>query len=134
MKIHQGALRLVSDEDIKDYWLTGHVFCGYCGASMQGVSGTGKLGNKFYYYSCKGHRRKKCSMKNIRKDLLEKIVFHVLEEVVQKPANRLLIAEKCYEYYKSQTDDAGALEGYIKDQLKETEKKIANLLRAIEAG
>ena len=31
-----------------DYLLTGKVFCGHCGASMHGLSGTGRNGNKWY--------------------------------------------------------------------------------------
>ena len=130
----KGAAKLVSEADIADYWLSGHIYCGLCGETMQGIGGTSKSGKVFHYYSCKGHRKHKCSMPSQRKDLLEKIVLHILQEVVENPANRLLIAEKCYAYYKSQTDDHGVYEASIKAQLKETETKINNLMKAIEAG
>ncbi|MBQ9045054.1 MAG: zinc ribbon domain-containing protein [Oscillospiraceae bacterium] len=130
----KGAAKLVSDAEIADYWLTGHIYCGLCGETMQGISGTSKRGDKFHYYSCKGHRKHVCSMKNQRKDLLEKIVLHVLNEVVQNPAIRLQIAEKCYTYYMRQNADSGVYEASIKSQLRETDAKIKNLLKAIEAG
>ena len=130
----KGALKLVCDADIADYWLSGYAFCGLCGESMQGIGGTSKSGKVHHYYSCKNHRKHKCSMPNLRKDLLEKIVLYILQEVVENPANKLLIAEKCYAYYKSQNDDHGVYEASIKAQLKDAETKINNLMKAIEAG
>ena len=130
----KGAVKLVSDADIADYWLSGHIYCGLCGETMQGIGGTSKSGKVFHYYSCKNHRKHKCSMPNQRKDLLEKIVLYILQEVVENPANKVLIANKCYEYYKSQKDDHGVYEASIKAQLKDVESKISNLMKAIEAG
>ena len=130
----KGAVKLVSEADIADYWLSGHIYCGLCGETMQGIGGTSKSGKMFHYYSCKNHRKHKCSMTNQRKDLLEKIVLYILQEVVENPANKLLIANKCYDYYKSQKDDHGVYEASIKAQLKDVESKISNLMKAIEAG
>lgn len=47
-------------QDAPRYWLTGKLFCGECGGSMQGVSGTSKAGAKYYYYYCKEQRAKRC--------------------------------------------------------------------------
>lgn len=35
-----------------DFVLTGKAVCGYCGAGMIGVSGTGKAGARYAYYAC----------------------------------------------------------------------------------
>ena len=40
-----------------EYLLAGRLFCGHCKGPMQGVSGTGKSGNKWYYYYCAEHSR-----------------------------------------------------------------------------
>lgn len=48
---------LVDEDSAPRYWLTGKLFCGECGESMQGVSGTSKTGAKHYYYYCKNKRR-----------------------------------------------------------------------------
>lgn len=131
----KGAVKLVVDDaNIADYWLSEHLHCGLCGSTMQGVSGTSKSGKKFRYYSCKNHRHHKCSMHNQQKELLEKIVLHILDEVVHNPETRLMIAYKCYAYYQSKYSDHGVYEASIKAQLRETETKIANLIKAIEAG
>lgn len=131
----KGALKQLNpEEDIADYWLSGHIYCGLCGESMQGVSGTSKSGAKHQYYSCKGHRKHKCSMHNKQKALLETIVLHVLKDIVFDPVYRLSIADKCYAYYKAKYDDGGVYEASIKAQLRDTETKIANLMKAIEAG
>ena len=132
----KGALKRLQPEIdiIDDYWLTGHVYCGLCGASMQGISGTSKNLAKYQYYSCKEHRKHKCSMHNKKKEVLEKIVLYVLQEIVFDPTYRLLIAEKCYAHYKAQHDDGGVYEASIKSQLHEVETKIANLVKAIVAG
>ena len=126
-KIHPEA-------DIADFWLTGKLHCGLCGAAMQGISGTGKKGDLYYYYSCQNHRRHTCELKNKRKDLLEKIVHHILHDMLFNPAVRICIADKCYAYYKTQNDDGGAYETSIKAQLKDVESKLSNIMSAIEVG
>ncbi len=126
-KIHPEA-------DIEDYWLTGKLHCGLCGAAMQGISGTGKKGGLYYYYSCQNHRRHTCELKNQRKDLLEKIVRHILHDMLFDPAIRICIADKCYASYLAENDDGGAYEKSITAQLKDVEAKLANIMSAIEAG
>lgn len=73
-------------------------------------------------------------MKNQRKELLERIVLYTLDDLMNDSALRMLIAEKCYAYHQAQNDDSGAYEASIKAQLKEVEGKLANILKAIEAG
>lgn len=98
------------------------------------MSGTNKAVRLYYYYSCMNHRKHACSLKNQRKGLVEKIVAHTLDDLICDPAIRLLIAEKCYAYHLSQNDDSGAYEASIKAQLKDVEGKLANIMKAIEAG
>ena len=131
----KGAIRKIHPEiDIEDYWLTGKIYCGLCGGTLQGVSGTSRAGSLYYYYSCKNHRKHACMLKNQRKDLMEMIVLYVLDDLLRDPALRMLIADKCYAYHQSQNDDNGAYEASIKSKLKEVEGKLANLLKALEAG
>lgn len=101
---------------------------------MQGISGTGKKGGLYYYYSCQNHRRHTCELKNQRKDLLEKIVRHILHDMLFDPAIRICIADKCYASYLAENDDGGAYEKSITAQLKDVEAKLANIMSAIEAG
>lgn len=131
----KGAVKKIHPEtQIEDYWLTGKIYCGLCGGTLQGVSGTGKKGGLYYYYSCKNHRKHQCELKNQRKELLEKIVRYTLNDLIHDPVLRILIAEKCYEYYCGQNDDNGSYEASLQGQLKEVESKLTNIMQAIEAG
>lgn len=131
----KGAVKKLHPEiAIEDYWLTGKVICGLCGGTLQGMSGTSKAGKLYYYYSCKNSRKHACALKSQRKELMERIVLYVLDDLIHDRALRLLIAERCYAYHKSQNDDDGACEASIKAQLKDVERKLGNLVKAIEAG
>lgn len=131
----KGAIKKLHPEiEIEDYWLSGKLYCGLCGGTLQGVSGTSKTGGLYYYYSCMNHRKHTCTLKNQRKGLVEKIVLYVLDDLTHDTTLRLLIAEKCYAYHQSQNNDNGAYEASIKNQLKDVEGKLANIMKALEAG
>lgn len=131
----KGAIKKLHPEiEIEDYWLSGKLYCGLCGGPMQGVSGTSKTGTLYYYYSCLNYRKHACALKYQRKSLLEKIVLYTLDDLIIDPALRILIAQKCYAYYQAQNDDNGAYEASIKAQLKDVEGKLANIMKALEAG
>ena len=38
----------MDDAEAPRYWLTGKLYCGECGSTMQGVSGTSKTGRTYY--------------------------------------------------------------------------------------
>ena len=66
------------------YLLTGIIFCGHCGAAMQGNSrkcGRNKLEYKTYRCGNRGNR-KNCSNKELRKEYIEEYVLNNLAEVV----------------------------------------------------
>ncbi|HMM00847.1 MAG: recombinase family protein [Bacilli bacterium] len=64
-----------------EYFLTGKIFCGYCGMNLTGMSGSSQNGNKYRYYKCKSN---KCELKPIRKDFIEDCVLnHVIDYVTQ---------------------------------------------------
>ena len=131
----KGAVKKIHPElAIEDYWLSNKLCCGLCGGTVQGVSGTSRSGNLYYYYSCINYRKHRCTLRYQRKELLEKIVLYTLDDLVNHPALRLLIAERCYAYHQAQNDDNGAYEASIKAQLKDVEGKLNNLVKAIEAG
>ena len=131
----KGAIKKLHPEiEIEDYWLTGKICCGLCGGTMQGVSGTSRSGSLYYYYSCINYRKHTCTLKYQRKELMEKIVLYILDELINDPALRIIIDEKSYAYHQAQNDDNGAYEASIRAQLKDVEGKLNNLVKAIEAG
>lgn len=61
------------------YHLTGKVFCGECGRPMVGCSGTGRHGEKHWYYKCINRiKNEGCKQDIIKKDSLEK---RIVDEV-----------------------------------------------------
>ncbi len=73
LKFHK---RLGAKQKAKaEFLLTGKAFCGHCGASLVGVSGTSRDGTKHYYYTCSNRWKKhSCKKNNEKKDFLEKYV------------------------------------------------------------
>ena len=116
------------------YLLTGKLFCGHCGEPMIGMSGTGKSGNKFAYYSCANKRRgdKSCSKKNVAKDEIE-------SEVVKRTMQYVLQDDIIENISQAAVDlqerdrDTSVLDG-LKAKLRETESSLNNIMKAIEKG
>lgn len=129
-----GAARKLNPEDV-DFWLTDHIYCGECGGSLHGISGTSKSGNIYYYYTCLNHKKKTCKMGNQRKEKLEAIVRHTLDRMLEDSTLRLIIAKLCFDYYAdSKSEDRGAYLESLKSKLKEVESKLQNFVKAISAG
>ena len=116
------------------YWLTGKLFCGYCRHSMQGVSGTSRTGAaKHYYYYCSEQRKKRCHKKAIRKEQVEQAVIMLLKAIMSDDGNRAQLAVDTADYYQKYHVNNGYLES-LENDLKETEKALDNLVRALEQG
>lgn len=116
------------------YMLTGKVFCGHCGGSVVGTSGTGKSGEVHYYYSCLNRKQcKGCKKKSIRKDKLEREVITRTTEYVLRDEVIELIADRIMEIQYKERDDNSRVT-FFEEKLSETQKSIDNLVRAIEGG
>ena len=117
------------------YWLTGKLFCGHCGASMQGVSGTSKTrGKKHYYYYCKEQRRRKCRKKPVQKSSIENIVLKMLSQLLDNSETiaslAVDIAASLQSEQKYKTDKLRMLQ----DSKREDERQLDNLMKAILSG
>ena len=98
---------------------------------MVGVSARSKTGRIYYYYSCNNARLKICHKKNARKEKIEDLVIKkcrelLTDENIAKIAKAVSVA----------TDKAQdkTEEQYLKRKLKEIDKAIENLMRALETG
>ena len=117
-----------------EYLLSGKAFCGHCQKPLVGVSGTGKSGNKWYYYYCQESRAKRgCTKKPVKRDWLEReVVERTVAEVLQ-PEVIQHIAKKCYdlqmEYRQNNSDVL-----FYELKLKDVRKAIKNTMHAIESG
>ncbi len=117
-----------------EYLLSGKLFCGHCKSAMIGISGTGKTGNKWYYYCCPNARHKNgCHKKPVRRDWLEDLIVNKAIEEVLRPDIIQHISEACYEMqvkYQQENDDIA----FYKAKIAETKKAIKNVAKAIESG
>lgn len=121
------------EEDAPRYWLTGKLYCGECGNTMHGVSGTSKTGKIHYYYSCKNYRKHKCNLPYIPKDTLESHVVWILRQLLTDTENLASLAVDIAAYYKELNADINYIKG-LEAELKESEKSINNLIKALENG
>lgn len=115
------------------YWLTGHLFCGHCGESMQGMSGTSKTGAKHYYYSCANRRRHQCKKRPIKKTLIEWLVVRLLDEVLNDSECLASLAVDAAAYHEKYYQDAKYMNSLVAEQ-KANQKALDNLVKAVEKG
>ena len=116
-----------------EFLLTTKIICGRCGTDMIGDSGTGKSGKRHYYYTCSGHRRKSaCKAKSIQKDWIENLVIETTVKQVLVPSVIEKIADGVIEYQAKENNHSTLKR--LKEQLKNTQKSIQNILTAIEQG
>ena len=119
-------------EDVS-YLLTTKLFCGKCGTLMGGESGTSHMGNTYYYYKCgnaKRHGKAHCDLKAIRKEPLERFVVDTAIKVIFSDE----IIERLIDLIMEAQQQENTRLPVLKDQLRDTEKRLANLLEAIEQG
>jgi DNA invertase Pin-like site-specific DNA recombinase len=114
------------------FLLTTKLFCGHCGSMMIGDSGTSKTRKKkHYYYSCKNARKKACSKKAIKRQLIEDFVVSECRNFLTDE-NIAIIAKAVAKL--SQDESLNIYIKQLKKELKQTEAAIDNLLKAIELG
>ena len=116
-----------------DYILTGKLFCGHCGESMIGMSGTSKSGALHYYYICNGKRIKKnCEKKAVRRDYIETEIARGLREYLLNDETIEWIADIVEDYQRQHRNNPEIL--MLKKELEQISKSITNIMTAIEQG
>ena len=117
-----------------NFTLTGKLFCGHCGSSMVGDSGTSSTKATHYYYSCLNRKRKKgCSKNSVRKEWLESRIVNITLNEVLTNDNISHIAKRVFELHEEERTDKSELTA-LKNSLNETQKIIDNIMAAIEQG
>ena len=113
------------------FLLTTKIFCGECGQTMAGESGTSRTGNIYYYYKCRNAKLKKgCNKKAVKKQLIENLVVNHTIKTLFDDNMIEYIADQAYALSKREN----TVLSQLKDQLAEIEKSIDNILKAIEQG
>lgn len=118
----------------EDYLLTAKLLCGECGSPMVGESGTSKTGKTYHYYKCNCRKKShKCNKAIEKKDWIEKLVVRFTVQNVLTDDTIERIATNVLELIKRDTTASCYIES-LKKELKSIEKKIDNVLAAIEQG
>ena len=103
--------------------LSGHLFCGYCGSSVIGDSGTAKNGTRHSYYTCRGKKNlhNHCELSTIRKHILEeRVISEVISNLIQDKRNYV---DAVWKLINDTTDDC---------RIKEYEQKIKKVNKDID--
>ncbi|MDR3314225.1 MAG: recombinase family protein [Oscillospiraceae bacterium] len=116
-----------------DYLLTGKLFCGLCGSSMTGVSGTSHTGAKHNYYACSAQKRQKsCAKKAVRKDFIEELVARETALLVLTDSMIAKIAQAAVDLQKQEQGNSPIPR--LQRQLADVLKKLNNVASAISQG
>jgi len=116
---------------IVEYILTTKLFCGKCGVMMVGTGGTSKTGKVHHYYKCgNAIYKKSCDKKTVKKDWLERIVVTLTREFVLRDEVIGRLADMVVELQKRENTTIP----FLQAQLDGIDKRIDNLLNAIEEG
>ena len=115
----------------EEYLLTTKLLCGKCGALMFGESGTSATGRTYYYYKCANvKRRKGCNKKTVQKDWLEDLVVRETMKLIQDDA----MIDKIVQLVMDVQNQENTTIPLLEKQLREVNKKLDNLMKAIEDG
>jgi DNA invertase Pin-like site-specific DNA recombinase len=114
------------------YSLTGKLFCGLCGDTMTGTSGTSKSGKLCFYYTCHGHRAHRCDQRSIPRDQLEDLICSAIwDDVLSDDSIRWMAHQTILDQDKLQADSDL---GIVQAELVQCKNQKANILSAIKAG
>ncbi len=112
------------------YILTTKLFCGKCKTMMVGDSAQKKNGAIYRYYKCAAAKKHKCDKKAVRKEWIEDLVIEHVMRILKDTETLNKIADSIMELMKEDNTLIPALEA----QLKEVQKSLDNVMKAIEMG
>lgn len=129
-KLKANRKRAAKNTARADYFLSGKLFCGYCGEPMSGLSGKSRNGDKHYYYRCNGVQKKSgCHKHNENKDVIENLVCIAAREAFER-LDKEKFAEDILNKYIDNLGlryDTPSLE----KELSEVKKQSENIVNAI---
>lgn len=117
----------------ENYLFTGKVRCGLCGEPMVGRSAHGRSGT-YSYYCCRGHRRKSCVKKDVRRERLEDSVVSCVLDVLNDDEVVGWIADSVMEMQKREAEKNRTAPDALRSELAAVKKSIKGVMSAIEQG
>jgi len=115
-----------------NYILTGKIYC-ECGGRMIGQTISGKRGTYTYYRCDHAVRTRTCTNRSVQKSWLENAVLDEIESVLSPEMSREL-AEKLVALTSEREADNLAEEKALQKELADIDRKLDNLVAAIEDG
>lgn len=116
------------------YMLTGKLYCGHCGSTMVGESGTSGTGIIYNYYKCSDRKKHRgCTKKVEKKEFLEEIVVRETTYQIMQPGVIEGIAENVAKLAEKEFNDKSRLIS-LQNELNQTQTAISNLLKLVEKG
>ena len=114
------------------FWLTGRLFYGGCGHSMQSTHGASKADARHYYYGCGNHlKRLGCEKSNVHKDEIENTVMRLVKGILNGAKALAYFAEEAAEQRKTAHADTGCIDG-LREKLRETNKGLSSIVATLE--
>jgi hypothetical protein len=123
------AKREVGDEE--HYLLTTKLICGSCDTFMSGESGTSRTGKTHRYYKCSNAKRGRgCKRKAIKKELIEDYIVCLIRDLLLDDK----LIDRLADTLEKVQESENVVIPVLRQELAETEKKIENVLDAIDKG
>lgn len=117
-----------------NYLLSGKLYCGECKSGMIGECGRGRHGTTYNYYKCSNQKRHLgCSMQPVKKEWIESLVARETARSILQQDNIKVIATRCVEINRKESAENAECE-LLQSKLSDTQKSIANIMKAIEMG
>lgn len=131
LKIQTNRKKAASFKAEEKYLLSYKLFCGKCGAMMVGESVNKKNVKTYRYYKCQNTKRgHTCDVHSVSKEYLEDAVLSDIKEIINDSD---LMDQIIMEAYKSQDKETPLMKSLNID-LKDTQKKLDNIIHAFENG
>lgn len=108
------------------YYLTGKIFCGECGRPIVGDSGTGRHGEKHWYYKCMNRLRNEgCQLPITKKNELEEKIINAVKVLLTDEAI-VNLAKKINQ--QLQNDNGQTIMKVYENQLEKTKNLISKYM------
>lgn len=128
--------RTASYKAKENYLLSGKIFCEHCGSAMAGRRYAPR--NKVYaYYACLKKERvvaDRCPQKQVRKELIENWVLHILEKEVLSFKGTNNIINMMMEHFNSFVSESKNNKEALLAEKAIAEKRLNNFYKVIENG
>lgn len=116
------------------FLLTGKLYCGYCKNKFHGESAKSRNGTIHYYYTCAGRKKLHiCTHKRAKKDEIETLVLNSVKKLLSSKHIINIISDRVSEIQATSNTMVDTITN-LELQLKNTNKRIDNIMNAIEQG